>query len=88
MKNQWKNEKESREKILTEQMSKTQTIVDPDKLCTKNHLGHFKELKAKLLVLMQKNMPKQSEIIQELEKQFKGYKPIEFSSASSFQKYL
>jgi len=88
LKNQWKNEKESREKILTEQMSKTQTIVDPDKLCTKNHLGHFKELKAKLLVLMQKNMPKQSEIIQELEKQFNGYKPIEFSSASSFQKYL
>jgi len=88
LKNQWKNEKESREKILTEQMSKTQTIVDPDKLCTKNHLRHFKELKAKLLVLMQKNMPKQSEIIQELEKQFNGYKPIEFSSASSFQKYL
>jgi len=88
LKNQWKNEKESREKILNEQMSKTQTIVDPDKLSTKNHLAHFKELKAKLLVLMQKNMPKQSEIIQELEKRFNGYRPIEFSSASSFQKYL
>merc|ERR1719450_2068229 len=33
-------------------------------------------------------MPKQSEIIQELEKRFNGYRPIEFSSASSFQKYL
>jgi len=88
LKNQWKNEKESREKILSEQMTKTQTIVDPDKLCTKNHLAHFKELKSKLLVLMQKSMPKQSEIIQELEKRFNGYKPIEFSSASSFQKYL